>query len=231
MARKFKVIVFTPVWKRPEILKIWAKGVQRLQEYAPEYVDIQPLCIVSDQEDADLVSSFGFNMVWSENKPLGKKHNAGLEYLRNKEFDYILQLGSDDLITSEYLNYSYSAMEKGLDLFGVTKLYFVEPKLEKACYFSLTTHQSTLIGAGRFISHKAIKKLNYKLWPDGINRGLDMTSQNNLALIGVAPEIINTSSICVLDVKSEVNIWSYDTFGDNYPEVKYKEAIKEFPEL
>lgn len=62
MARKFKVIVFTPVWKRPEILKIWAKGVQRLQEYALEYVDIQPLCIVSDQEDADLVSSFGFNI-------------------------------------------------------------------------------------------------------------------------------------------------------------------------
>lgn len=231
MESKFKVIVFTPVWGRHEILELCAEGVKRIQKYAPEYIEIEPFCMVSNDEDEALIQYFGFPYIRTENKPLGRKHNAGLEALRSKDFDYILQLGSDDLITDRYLNYAYTGMCLDWDLFGVTKLYFCEPESKRACMFSLSTQESTLIGAGRFISHRAIEKLNYKLWPDSINRGLDMTSQANLATIGVSPKILNLDHIGVMDVKSDTNIWPYETFGRLYPKVEYLEAIKEFPEL
>ena len=230
MESSFKVIVFTPVWGRHEILKLWALGVDRLMHQTPQ-IEIEALCVVSNKEDKDLVLSLGLEWVECENKPLGKKHNAGLEALRGRKFDYILQLGSDDLASNNYLNYALPAMVAGLDIFGVSALYFCEPKTEKACRFELSTQANKLIGAGRFISHRAIKALDYKLWPDDVNKGLDMTSQANLSAKGFVPHIINTTDICILDVKSETNIWPYKTFGDYYPAVDYQEATKNFPEL
>lgn len=231
MEKSFKVVVFTAVYGRHEILDLWAEGVERLKHYWPEKVEITPFCIVSNIKDEEKVKEYGFAYTKTLNRPLGRKHNVGLEALKDWDFDYIMQLGSDDLATDEYLEYAIPMMQKGIDLFGVKELYFFEPKLRKACKFQLTTQQNALIGAGRFISHKAIKKLNYKLWPNSVNRGLDMTSQANLAMIGASPNVINSPEICIADVKSEVNIWSYDTFGDNYPAVDYDFAKLNFPEL
>lgn len=231
MAGPFKVVVFTPVWGRHEILKRWAEGVNRIKNYWPDIIEIIPLCIVSNQEDKEIVQSFGFGWCEAENLPLGRKHNAGLDFLRKLDFDYILQLGSDDVISNEYLHYILPLMIDEVDMFGVGSLYFAEPKTKKACRFDLSTHANTVIGAGRCISHRAIETLDYKLWPDEVNKGLDMTSQANLQAIDVIPYLIQTSDICVLDIKSDTNIWSYDTFGNNFPKVDYSEVSEKFKEL
>lgn len=231
MESPFKVIVFTPIWGRHEIVRIWAKGVERIKRYWPEAIDIDVLCMVSTKEDEQLIKELGFRYVWAENKPLGKKHNEGLKGLKDGDWDYILQLGSDDLITNDYLHYALYGMQCGYDLFGVDRLYFADYKTKQACKFDLSTQASVLVGAGRFISHKAVKKLNYKLWPDSVNRGLDMTSQANLATIGVEPIKLFTSDYCVCDVKSDVNIWSFDRFAQYSEAVNYVDLIKDFREL
>lgn len=231
MEKTFKVVVFTAVWGRHEVLDVWHKGVERIKNYWPERIEIIPFCMVSNTEDEAKVKGYGYDYVRCPNKPLGQKHNAGLQALKRIDFDYIIQLGSDDLITNEYLEYALSAMHSGVDVFGVDRLYFTEIGTQKACKFMVTTHANKLIGAGRFISHKAIKKLNYTLWPDEINKGLDMTSQAMLLEIGARPVVVNTTDICVLDVKSKTNIWSYDTFGDNYPKVNIERVKQLFPEI
>ena len=58
-----------------------------------------------------------------------------------------------------------------------------------------------------------------------------MTSQSNLALVGVSPQILRPDHVSVMDVKSKTNIWDYETFARLYPQVDYPEAIKDFPEL
>jgi len=231
MESAFKVIVFTAIWGRPEIVKLWAKGVKRIKAYWPEAIDIDVLCIVSTKEDEKLIKELGFSCVWTENKPLGKKHNEGLKALEVKDWDYILQLGSDDLISNDYLHYALYGMQSGYDLFGVDRLYFADYKTKQACKFDLTTQASVLVGAGRFISHKAIKKLNYKIWPDSVNRGLDMTSQANLATVGVSPIKLVTSDYCVCDVKSDTNIWSFDRFARFSEAVDYESLKNDFREL
>lgn len=231
MEKPFKVIVFTPIWGRHEIVKIWAAGVRRIQKYWPEALNIDVLCMVSTNEDKELIQDLGFDYVWTENKPLGKKHNDGLKALKGKDFDYILQLGSDDLISNDYLHYALFGMQSGFDLFGVNRLYFVDYNTKQGCKFDLSTQASTLVGAGRFISHKSIKRLKYNIWPDSINRGLDMTSQLNLSTIGVTPNILQTTNYCVCDVKSEVNIWSFERFDKFHESVDYEEIKKEFIEI
>lgn len=228
---KFKVIVFTPIWGRHDIVRIWQKGIERIKNYWPEAIEIIPFCMVSNKADKDMIESFGYQYTYCDNTPLGAKHNAGAMALKDIDFDYILQLGSDDLITNEYLEYALAAMVEGKQLFGVNKLLFCEPKKQSACSFHLTTQSYTLIGAGRFISREAIEKLNYKLWLDGINRGLDMTSQSNLANIGISPEVLEIYKYCVLDVKSDTNIWSYEHFADNHPKANYNLVKHLFPEI
>lgn len=226
-----KVVVFTPIWGRHDIVKIWQKGVERIKNYNPQVFEIIPFCMVSNKEDRELIESFGYDYIETENKPLGRKHNKGLEALKDREFDYILQLGSDDLITNEYLHYLLSPMLSREPVFGVNRLLFCEPSTEKACRFELTTQDNILIGAGRCISYEAIEALNFNLWPNDINRGLDMTSQANLYEVGAMPFSIATGDFCVLDVKSDTNIWSYNNFGNNYPKVEYKEVKRLFPEI
>lgn len=223
MESPFKVLIFTPIWGRPEIVKIWAEGVRRIQNYWPEAIEFDVLCIVSTEEDKQLIEELGFNWVWSENKPLGKKHNNGLQAVKDGDWEYIMQLGSDDLISNEYLHYAVYAMQCGLDLFGVNAIYFADSETKKACKFQLTTQENVLIGAGRFISHKAIKALNYDLWPNEIERGLDMTSQGRLIAKGFSPSVLETSEICVLDLKSAVNIWSFERFAKFHPSVDWSQ--------
>ena len=231
MQKSFKIVVFTPVWGRHDVLEIWHKGVERIKAFWPEKIEIIPFCMVSNDEDEAIIKGYGYQYVRCENKPLGAKHNAGLEALRNIEFDYILQLGSDDLITNEYLEYALAAMNKSIDVFGVDRLYFTEIGTDQACKFILTTQANELIGAGRFISHRVIKLLDYELWPYDINRGLDMTSQANMSMYEAFPKVISTENICVLDVKSNTNIWSYETFGDNFPKVHIDQVKALFPEI
>jgi len=221
MESPFKVRIFTPIWGRPEIVKIWAKGVKRLQKYWPEAIEIDVFCVVSTEEDRDLIQSLGFKWGWAENKPLGKKHNDGLEYVKNGDWEYILQLGSDDLLSNEYLHYALYAMQSGLDFFGVDAIYFADSETKKACEFKLSTQAAKLIGAGRFISHKALASVDYRPWPNEISKGLDMTSQALLESKGYKPTVLKTSEICVLDVKSSVNIWSFDRFAKFNPSVDW----------
>jgi len=231
MEKSFKIVVFTPVWGRHEVLDIWQKGVERIKAFWPEQIKIIPFCMVSNDEDEAKIEEYGYEYVRCENKPLGNKHNIGLEALRDIDFDYILQLGSDDLITNEYLEYALAAMQSKIDVFGVDRLYFTEIGTEDACKFVLTTHKNVLIGAGRFISHKVIKLLDYEMWPHDINRGLDMTSQANISTFGIFPVVISTADICVLDVKSNTNIWGYATFHDRYPKVHIETVKALFPEI
>lgn len=113
------MIALTAIWKRPEITRICFEGLKKLP------LD-KVICVVSEQWAKDLCDEYGFIWVEEENLPLGNKWNAGIKEVMKHDFDYLLQLGSDNLISPQIFDYYSELMEKGIDFFGTKQIYFLE---------------------------------------------------------------------------------------------------------
>lgn len=210
-----KLLIYTALWKRPEITAICFEGIKRLQAYDPERFDITPFCVVSTEEDAALCEYYEFDHCMAPNIPLGRKWNIGLrQALDNLEWDYLVQIGSDDLLHSHLLESYDRIIQDGIPHAGVRDLYFVNPATREAISYTYSRTFYRLIGAGRIFSRTALEA-SFPLWNDGINKALDFSSENKLISSGYPHHIINTESPRVLDIKSSTNIWSFDRLMRN----------------
>ena len=94
-----KIAIVTAVWKRPEVFKFFARGVHKLIESFPS---IQFEVIVTGSEGTQseqMVTTEGFHYIEIPNEPLAEKHNSSLKKAKQLKPDYVLCLGSDDIIS------------------------------------------------------------------------------------------------------------------------------------
>lgn len=210
-----KLAIYTALWKRPQITKICFEGIKRLMRYNPAKFHITPVCVVSTLDDAAICEEYGFEFVFTDNLPLGQKWNTGLKYaLENITFDYLVQIGSDDLLDSHILESYEKVITAGIHHAGVQDLYFIDPSTRRAIKYRYSTQFLRLIGAGRIFSRAALER-SYPLWDNEINKSLDRSSEHQLILSGYPHRIIKTEEPRVIDIKSAMNIWSYDHLMDN----------------
>ncbi|HBL77714.1 MAG: hypothetical protein A2W90_02595 [Bacteroidetes bacterium GWF2_42_66] len=224
-----KILTFTPVWRRHEIFYICLEGIKRIKEYDPDRFDIRPFFMVSENAAARMVMSYGFDFIFVQNAPLGNKKNEGLQYaFENYEFDYILEIGSDDLITNAYLDRAEPLMRANAMQFHPSNCWFYDTISKKAALYDLPK----IIGLGRFISREAISRMllrKRQLWnSDGV-RGMDTWSWRQLQQIGIESERLELNGeIHTLDIKSEINInqmFKFDEVG-----IDPAKLLNHFPE-
>jgi hypothetical protein len=158
-----------------------------------------------------------------QNYPLGKKKNYGLKAASEYQFDYLLEIGSDDIITNElldqYLNYfGYN------EFFGISDIAYIES--ESGECRRLISH-STTYGAGRCISREILEKAKWKLWKDDLNRGLDNDSTRKINNLGYKfTKVEPLDQPCLIDVKSQENIWKFNYFlGQSYDPSKLLSSL------
>ncbi len=225
-----KVLVFTAVYKRHDILELFKKGYDALAEYWPERFSFDLVGIVSSKEDQEKCRELGISTVFAENKPISDKHNKGLQQVLDRDWDYILQLGSDDVMTPGALEYYAYAITKGFDVIGTKDLFVIERSTKKCVKVHYSTSTSRMIGAGRMISRSTIEKLPItgELWIKGLDSGLDMVSQARLEGLGASFYMITPENKYIYDIKSDVNIWKFDTFK-RYPSVEFDDIKEGLP--
>src|SRR6478609_9144885 len=122
MQTSTKLLIFLAVWKRPYITEICFNGIKRLKEH-PDY-DVQALAVISEEEMIPLCEQYGVNWVMYKNEPLGEKKNFGLQKAKEFKFDYLMEIGSDDLILNELLD-DYKNYIGKHDFFGITDAAYV----------------------------------------------------------------------------------------------------------
>lgn len=101
-----------------------------------------------------LCNKYDIKWIYADNEPLGAKMNKGLEYCMGLDFDYLMTLGSDDLIADKLLDIYEPYLEQGIELFGTDKVCFTQKGEAKMVDFRLT-----IIGAGRFIKREILEKV------------------------------------------------------------------------
>lgn len=221
-----KIILYLAVWQRPEITEICFMGIQRLMQRKD--FDISAFAVISEESMKPLCDKYGIEYCVFNNFPLGEKKNNGLNEVMKKDFDYLIELGSDDLIKDEVID-AYKPYFGVRDFLSLTSVCFINSE-NGACK---VTEPRTFFGLGRAISKEGIKKAalrkdgKYRLWKSYLNKGLDNDSAFRLAFAGVLEKRVRTEPI-VIDIKSAVNLHGFEKIeGIDYPLEKALQGLSE----
>jgi len=95
-------------------------------KYDPKRFQCSAFAVISEESMIPLCKKYGIDFLMHDNEPVGMKKNAGLQEVLKKDFDYLIELGSDDLILNGLLDCYEPAMKEGLDFFGTRDLYMVD---------------------------------------------------------------------------------------------------------
>jgi hypothetical protein len=189
-----------------------------------------PVIFHSGCGDAELVTSSGYNAtLLSNDMPLGQRHNLAMDRLLNMEWDYVMQLGSDDVLTpSGYLTAAIW-MRHGVRFASFMHVGLVDPLVRK--YVPHTSPAN--MGAGRFMrrrdvekSHRSPEHVGAGIWKDHKLKGLDGDSEHSLLeRAGAVCHPIHTHNICVWDFKSNDNLHSFEKFATGHKTVEFDNSV------
>lgn len=143
-----RILVFLAVWKRPEITEICFVGLNRLKRRFP----IETLAVISEETMIPLCEKYGIRWVFYKNEPVGEKKNYGLNEAMKLEWDYLLEIGSDDLVKDELIEL-YSNYFGKYEYFGTKDAIIIDSETGKCRRLK----SDTTYGLGRCISRKVIE--------------------------------------------------------------------------
>lgn len=217
---KPKILVLLPIWGRMNITELCLSNIVKLKK---DY-SIDVLCVVSEQWAKLMAFKYGFNYVEVSNDDLGHKMNVGVDRALKMDFDYLMNLGSDDIITKELLDEYEEHIENNLPMFGVTKVCFFDSKTKEL----KEVNYGHLIGAGRMIRRDVVEKFatsNGKatMYDKGIERGLDNNSRKRF--LSVAMRELSLNGNMIVDIKSDENIWSFEDLKGETKDLNYIDNI------
>ena len=122
-------------------------GLDRLRLHR---ANIEVLAIISEDSYKARCNSHNVDYTFFENQPLGAKKNHGLKVALERDWDYLLELNSDDVIKNELLDI-YDTMDD--DFEALRNFCFLDSKTLEA----RQVESKTAYGIGRRYSRKAVE--------------------------------------------------------------------------
>ena len=202
-----KIVCLTCVYKRLEITILFYKGfAQQQEEAAKQGIDLSLCVVASNDLDANLARRHGHEPFIAPNKPLGAKHNAGLAHAMQEPFDYLMQLGSDDVLCDGFFAFEplRRALDNRLGMFGLnTLVLFNIAKWEAKRHISLRP-----FGAGRFISRSLLDRGAYRQRVQWLDSYVGMDYRAHRGQIEWLPQSrVSHTTQAVLDDEPRVMLW------------------------
>lgn len=208
-----KVVCIIPVKGREQVLKVTRRHILQNAYYASRY-------------------GISLNVQFFDTDhfiPLGKKLNNALGEVKNMRYhwDYLMVLGSDNLLRPQYWAYVMAAMEEDLLAFGFSECLLYDRINHQA---KLWQHAPSTFGAGRMVSRGICEVCEWKLWDDAKENGIDNSQERRIYEVTKQPIYpIPTHKPVICDIKDGDNLNSYDSIeGMTIDPLR---AMLEFPDL
>lgn len=220
-----KILIYTPFYKRPEIVKLYLRSLERLSEEIN--YDLLAIASPEDPHYWDIVEMLPDNtyIVTHKNKPLGAKKNAGIEIAKMLEWDYLMELNSDSIVNPEIFNLYKPYMSQKTPFFGLSNLFCTNYYTK--CSLHIPNYNDNMtFGSGRMLHRDAL--VLDKLWVDELNDGMDTIMMKRLRAAGVKETVIDNGEIpMIVDVKTNTSIWHFNFLEQRAErEVPYEYLIK-----
>ena len=215
-----KIALLTTVWKRAGVTKFVLNHYNNLRTILD--IELIKLAVGSEGKDSrELCESSGWDYLEYENRPLSKKWQAGLYALRTTKPDFVITVGSDDLLSTDY----FRKIIDRCPIDGCTGIYdfwFLDLKRKQMGYWSEMNRSTPFgggyirtLGAGRCYSKRILDNLNWELWPNDQDSGLDgLAEKKMLKKLSRKPTCysLNNLGSFALDIKSEKNLWHFNDY-------------------
>jgi hypothetical protein len=203
-----KILLYVPLWNRPEIVEIFLNNMERVR---CQYAEVIPYFVISpeDEKSYELMTlTDGYYKTFVTNDPFGRKKNEGLMRALSLKWDYLMELNSDTVFTSLLWDYLSPYLNENAAAFGFKNIYIYEPVLNKAVFNEgyHIGHRDTVtaLGPGRCIRRDVVEHC-LPLWEDGAPFGMDGYSDQRLYDNGYEVTVIDNGRDPVLcDVKGTV---------------------------
>lgn len=212
-----KIVVLTCAWQRHHITKLFLEQFKVLQNYKPTEIQLDLVVVCSEHESHTIVSEYTTHHIQYKNLPLGEKWNAGIEYCKDLDFDYVLILGSDDLLSVSGLDVYVNYIKQQHLFIGFEDFYVFCTYTKRMSHWSgyFGKRSGEPVGAGRLIHRSIVEAANFNLWNPIINRGLDNSTVKKLDALGFKPTTINAraNQVVLVDIKSGTNLGAYEKYA------------------
>jgi hypothetical protein len=153
----------------------------------------------------------GFYTYAAPNEPLAGKFNLGAKAAYLLGADKMMILPSDDFASPAWVK---AAREEPGDYLVPHTCGVIDAKTQRAYKIVKNALTGQLrFGAGRVVSRAVLEAVNCELWPAEANRGLDTGSNQRILRAGFKPKVVVTEGIPITDVKTEHNIWPFNTWS------------------
>lgn len=202
-----KVLIFLAVWKRPEITEICFMGLNRLRKNSR--LPVEAFAVISEESMIPLCEKYGIKYTFYKNEPLGEKKNHGLNEAMKLDWDYLIEIGSDDLLKDELL-VKYEPLMGKYDYFGTKDSVIINSK-DGRCR---RLQSDTVYGLGRCISRNVLKSACYGVdvlaKEDIIQRGRTTgKDQKGFFKVEVAEELKNLGRVEIIG-EPRYRLWKDD---------------------
>jgi hypothetical protein len=166
------IIVIIAFTGRYEIMK---KNIMLLKNQSKKCGII---LVGSTDEDIEFCKSQDVYYIRCNNKPLGLKWQVGVYYARLFNPESIIILGSDDLLSKNYIKIAYNNIKLGYDMIGIRSWYINNDG--DIYYIKYTDKINITLGGGRIYSRRILDKINWELFELFIDKGLDDYGYHNV---------------------------------------------------
>lgn len=222
-----KIIALIPVWHRFELLKMAVESLLQVKE-------IEPILIISPGEFPEIISyAYQFRHVWAINKPIGAKLNTGIIAIRNLEYDYLMNWGSDDILNKELFDLYTASYFNKFPFFGLSGCHIYN-SLDNSVYYWDIKGVGYSIGAGRMIHKEIFRRLGSPIYQPSFNSGLDSCSSDLIQhVLGIKQVIIKSEYPYILDIKTDENISKFNDLiiNNKLKQVDYEKIICKFGKI
>ena len=218
-----KVALLTTVWGRPDVTK-FVLNYYNTARIDPD-IELIKFAVGSEGEASRAwCESAGWTYVEWDNRPLSDKWQAGLHELQAVEPDFLITIGSDDIVTSNYLK----KITNHCPVDGCTGIYdfwFLDLAGRRMGYWSERDRSTPFgggyirtLGAGRCYSKHVLNALDWKLWPQGHENKLDgLAEMKMIQTLHRKPTCYSMQNLgtWAMDIKSGHNLWRFDDYKYN----------------
>jgi len=200
---KFAIIL--AMYRRHDLEKI---VIERFLEQSNKF-GFDVIVAGSDGELSKEVAK-GCHYIEVENYPVSVKHQALIDFVKEKDYFGVCLFGSDDLVNDGYFEWIL-ANKDTTNVIGLQDLYFYSTTDKTLNYWSGYQNGKMMVGAGRYFSKSVLDKMNYTLWNAKRNKGLDTHCSKLLEKKGIIQESHKMEDIGVflVDVKHSRCITSH----------------------
>jgi len=177
-SNKLRLVIGTMMHRRYWVFQLWCNHIKRLQVSFPN-IEIIPIAVGSEGKiTKNLAESNGVYYHEYPNGDLKKKANARLRFAKRFDFDFIMFLGSDDVISNSLLKRYIELINQGFEIIEIMDLYYFDLQTKAFAYcdgYSSGERTGEPMAVARCISYKVADDNDWDLYgsrfsPDGAIR-------------------------------------------------------------